>query len=141
MPLVQINPKGINLAAIASGHYDSYLSSYAEAVRSYHRPVILGFGHEMNGNWYSWGYRHTSPADFVAAWRHIVTLFREPRSAERHLAVDGQHHAHGRDHCQSGTLVAWQQVRDLGGPGRLLLQTVLEVRSPVRADHRCHTCS
>ena len=30
----------------------------------------------MNGDWYSWGYRHTSPAVFVAAWRHIVTLFR-----------------------------------------------------------------
>ena len=34
------------------------------------------FGHEMNGKWYSWGYRHTSPATFVAAWRHIVKLFR-----------------------------------------------------------------
>jgi hypothetical protein len=77
VPLVQINPQNISLAAIASGRYDSYLTSYAEAVRSYHHPVILGFGHEMNGNWYSWGYRHTSPADFVAAWRHIVTLFRE----------------------------------------------------------------
>jgi mannan endo-1,4-beta-mannosidase len=76
VPLVQINPKGVSLAAIASGHYDSYLSSYAEAVRSYHRPVVLSFGHEMNGSWYSWGYRHTSPAAFVAAWRHIVTLFR-----------------------------------------------------------------
>ena len=30
----------------------------------------------MNGNWSSWGYRHTSPAVFVAAWRHIVSLFR-----------------------------------------------------------------
>jgi mannan endo-1,4-beta-mannosidase len=77
VPLVQINPKDVSLAAIASGHYDSYLSSYAEAVRSYHRPVVLSFGHEMNGNWYSWGNRHTSPADFVAAWRHVVTLFRE----------------------------------------------------------------
>ena len=77
VPLVQINPKGVSLAAIASGHYDSYLTSYAEAVRSYQHPVILSFGHEMNGNWYSWGYRHTSPAVFVAAWRHIVTLFRE----------------------------------------------------------------
>jgi hypothetical protein len=77
VPLIQINPKGVNLAAIASGHYDSYLTSFAEAVRSYHHPVILGFGHEMNGSWYSWGYRHTSPATFVAAWRHIVTVFRE----------------------------------------------------------------
>ena len=35
VPLVQINPKDVSLAAIASGHYDSYLRSYAEAVRSY----------------------------------------------------------------------------------------------------------
>ena len=61
VPLIQINPTGINLASIASGKYDGYLSSYAEAVRSYQLPVILSFGHEMNGSWYSWGYRHTSP--------------------------------------------------------------------------------
>ena len=58
------------------GRYDGYLSAYAEAVRAYRHPVILSFGHEMNGDWYPWGYRHTSPAAFVAAWRHIVTLFR-----------------------------------------------------------------
>ena len=77
VPLVQLDPKNISLAAIASGHYDAYLTSYAQAVRSYHHPVILCFGHEMNGDWYSWGYRHTPPRVFVAAWRHVVTLFRE----------------------------------------------------------------
>ncbi len=76
VPLVQLEPTGVSLAAIAAGRYDGYLSSYAEAVLAYRRPVILSFGHEMNGSWYSWGYRHTSPAAFVAAWRHIVTLFR-----------------------------------------------------------------
>ena len=76
VPLVQMNPTRTSVAAIAAGQYDSYLSTYAEAVRAYHHPVILSFGHEMNGYWYSWGYTHTSPAVFVAAWRHIVTLFR-----------------------------------------------------------------
>jgi mannan endo-1,4-beta-mannosidase len=76
-PLAQINPTGVSLAAISAGKYDSYLSSYADAVLSYRNPVILGFGHEMNGYWYSWGYRQTTPAVFVAAWRHIVTLFRK----------------------------------------------------------------
>ena len=75
VPLVQIDPTGINLTAIAAGKYDAYLFSYAEAVRAFRHPVILSFGHEMNGKWYSWGYRHTSPATFVAAWRHIVRLF------------------------------------------------------------------
>jgi glycosyl hydrolase family 26 len=77
VPLVQMDPESISLAGIAAGRYDGYLTAYAEAVRAYHHPVIVSFGHEMNGSWYSWGYRHTSPTKFVAAWRHIVTLFRE----------------------------------------------------------------
>jgi mannan endo-1,4-beta-mannosidase len=77
VPLVQMDPDGISVAGIAAGRYDGYLSAYAEAVRAYRHPVIVSFGHEMNGSWSSWGYRHTSSATFVAAWRHIVTLFRE----------------------------------------------------------------
>jgi mannan endo-1,4-beta-mannosidase len=77
VPLVQMDPDSISVAGIATGRYDGYLSAYAEAVRAYRHPVIVSFGHEMNGSWSSWGYRHTSPTTFVAAWRHIVTLFRE----------------------------------------------------------------
>lgn len=80
VPLVQIDPTGVSVAAIASGQYDTYLISYAKAVRSFHRPVILSFGHEMNGHWYSWGNRHTPPSVFVAAWRHIVDVFRTTRA-------------------------------------------------------------
>ena len=76
VPLVQMDPDRVSVAAIASGRYDGYLSAYAEAVRAYRHPVILSFGHEMNGDWYSWGHRKTSPTVFVAAWRHIVTVFR-----------------------------------------------------------------
>ncbi len=76
IPLVQMNPSGVSVAKIAAGHYDHYLTAYAQAVRAYRRPVIMSFGHEMNGHWYSWGYTHTSPAVFVQAWRHLVTIFR-----------------------------------------------------------------
>jgi mannan endo-1,4-beta-mannosidase len=76
VPLVQLNPTRTSVTAIASGYYDNYLKSYAEAIRSYRQPVILSFGHEMNGDWYSWGYQHTAPTTFVAAWRHIVKIFR-----------------------------------------------------------------
>jgi mannan endo-1,4-beta-mannosidase len=77
VPMVQIDPTGVSLTAIAHGQYDAYLTSYAEAVRAYRHPVILSFGHEMNAPWYSWGYVQSSPAAFVAAWRHIVTVFRQ----------------------------------------------------------------
>jgi hypothetical protein len=74
--MVQLDPAHISVKGIAAGRYDGYLSAYAESVRSFGHAVIIGFGHEMNAPWYSWGYGHTSPATFVAAWRHIVKLFR-----------------------------------------------------------------
>jgi len=76
VPLVQMNPEKVSVADIASGRYDVYLRAYARAVRAYRRPVIIGFGHEMNGDWYPWGYKNTAPRIFVAAWRHVVSLFR-----------------------------------------------------------------
>jgi Glycosyl hydrolase family 26 len=76
LPLVQIDPTGISLRAIAAGRYDAYLRSYAAAVKAFRGRVILSFGHEMNAWWYGWGYRHVPPAVFTAAWRHIVTVFR-----------------------------------------------------------------
>ncbi|HEY0718704.1 MAG TPA: glycosyl hydrolase [Streptosporangiaceae bacterium] len=74
--LLQWDPGSISLAAIAAGRHDRYLRSFAASVRGSGHPVVIGFGHEMNAYWYAWGYRHTPPAVFVAAWRHIVTLFR-----------------------------------------------------------------
>jgi hypothetical protein len=74
--VVQIDPVDISLASIAAGRYDAYLRSYASAVKAFGNQVVLSFGHEMNGSWYSWGYQHTSPKSFVAAWRHMVTVFR-----------------------------------------------------------------
>jgi len=73
--LVQIQPWNAPLARIAAGRYDGYLRSYAREVRAFRRPVVIGFGHEMNGNWYPWGHGHQPAAAFVAAWRHIVRVF------------------------------------------------------------------
>jgi hypothetical protein len=77
MPFVQMMPMGVSMAKIASGGYDSYLRAYADAVRSYRSPVVIGFAPEMNGDWYAWGDGHTSPATYVAAWRHLVDVFRQ----------------------------------------------------------------
>jgi mannan endo-1,4-beta-mannosidase len=75
--LVQIDPTGASIAAIAAGDYDDYLRSYADAVHDFGHPVAIGFGHEMNATWYTWGYGHVRAVTFVAAWRHLVTVFRQ----------------------------------------------------------------
>lgn len=79
--IVQIDPEDISLASIAAGQYDAYLRSFAAAVKMYGNRVVLSFGHEMNGNWYSWANTHTSPQVFVSAWRHVVTVFRAAGAA------------------------------------------------------------
>jgi len=75
-PLIQIEPGNAGLAAISAGQYDAYLRSYATQVREFGYPVILSFAPEANGSWYPWGWTRTSPAAWVAAWRHVVTVFR-----------------------------------------------------------------
>jgi Glycosyl hydrolase family 26 len=65
---------------INSGRYDDYISQFARAAAAYHYPFILRILHEVDGTWYPWGYGvngNTNPADYVAAYRHIVDIFRQ----------------------------------------------------------------
>lgn len=76
-PYVQIDPTLASVSGIAAGFYDNYLRLYADSVRDFGHSVVIGFGHEMNNNRYAWGYGHVPAPTFIAAWRHIVTLFRD----------------------------------------------------------------
>jgi Glycosyl hydrolase family 26 len=76
IPVVQIDPTDASVAAIVAGTYDAWLRTYADSIADFGHAVVIGFGHEMNAWWYTWGYGHVSPSTFVRAWRHIVTLFR-----------------------------------------------------------------
>jgi hypothetical protein len=70
-------PYGASVQSIAAGHSDGYITGFAKAVRALNDPVALSFGHEMNGFWYPWGTKDTTPAEFVAAWRRIHNLFAQ----------------------------------------------------------------
>jgi len=75
--VVHMEPWHASMADIAAGHWDRYLHRFAAQVRHYGGQVILSFGPEADGNWYPWGWRHTRPAEWQAAWRHVVILFRK----------------------------------------------------------------
>lgn len=75
LPLIQLNPRSISMARLASGAYDSDIRSYARQVKAFRCYVVLSFGHEMNGWWYPWGLPDTPPAVFKAAWRHFHDVF------------------------------------------------------------------
>jgi hypothetical protein len=68
-------PTGVTVKSIANGASDAYITKFAQDVAAFGQPVAISFGHEMNGYWYPWGTQQTTPAQFVAAWRHIHDLF------------------------------------------------------------------
>lgn len=71
-----------DVAAIANGKYDTYISDYANSLKSFGKPVFLRWYWEMNqinkgggqpAGADCGGYNN-GPA-FVAAWKHIYTIF------------------------------------------------------------------
>lgn len=76
IPLIEIMPFSVSLKSFTGGQEDGWLRTYARAVAAYRKPVILGFAPEMNGYWYSWDSRYVTPAAYIAAWRHVVKVFR-----------------------------------------------------------------
>jgi mannan endo-1,4-beta-mannosidase len=75
--LVQWQPRGTTNAAIASGQQDQAIRAAADAIKQVNSQVIVSYGQEMNGNWYDWGSGGSKPADYIAAWRHIWTVFQQ----------------------------------------------------------------
>jgi beta-mannanase len=66
------------MADIAAGQYDQWLTGLGQAVKAGNNPVWFTFAHEMNGNgWYPWQQSGgVSPAQWIAAWEHVVTTVK-----------------------------------------------------------------
>jgi Glycosyl hydrolase family 26 len=64
---------------IAAGEHDDYIRQWARGAAEWGKPMYIRFAHEMNSFWYPWavGVHDNTSADYVAAWRHIVDLFRQ----------------------------------------------------------------
>jgi mannan endo-1,4-beta-mannosidase len=102
VPMVTWEPQtssgaGIDLANVARGRYDGYLRRAAQAAANWRGPLLMRFGEEMNGPWYAWSPFHGNSAHaFVAAWRHIVRLFRREGAGNVRWVwtpyVDAGHH-------------------------------------------------
>ncbi len=76
--LLDIDTGSVSLSSIASGSEDSAIKTWAQQAAAYGHPFFLRLDWEMNAGWFSWGTtssNQNTPADYVAAWRHIHDLF------------------------------------------------------------------
>lgn len=70
------NEEGLKL--ISEGAFDRYIVKWALAAKKFRHPVFVRLGHEMNDPYrYPWGPQNNPPEDFIAAWKHVVSKFRE----------------------------------------------------------------
>ncbi|MCX6168503.1 MAG: glycosyl hydrolase [Ignavibacteriales bacterium] len=79
------------LDGIIEGNYDSYIRGYADQVRNWGKPLFIRLGHEMNGDWYTYGGakngsgtlngfgdpgKADGPERFIAAYKRVHDLFK-----------------------------------------------------------------
>ena len=70
----------IHYADIRGGKWNKYIDGWAAAAKADGRPIMLRFGHEMNGNWYGWsgaknGSSLSAATQFVATWQYVRDRF------------------------------------------------------------------
>jgi len=74
----------VDLAHIPTGVDDAYITSTAQNLAAYGKPVFLRPNWEFQGTWYPWAawdlggnpVTGNTPADYVAAWQYFVTIIR-----------------------------------------------------------------
>lgn len=73
------NQPSYALRTIADGQHDAYIRRSARLAAAWGKPFFVRFAHEMNGNWAPWGagVNGNTAAEYIAAWRHVVTIFRQ----------------------------------------------------------------
>jgi hypothetical protein len=69
------NPDAQRAAKIARGDFDGSIRAFANAVKAVQRTVLIRFAWEMTQGVGQVQYIGP-PADFIRAWRHVVSIFR-----------------------------------------------------------------
>jgi beta-mannanase len=73
--------KTFSLGKIIAGDFDVDLRAWAHEAKNFGSPILIEWGTEPNGNWFSWngkwnGGAKEGPARYVVTYRHIVDLMR-----------------------------------------------------------------
>ena len=89
------DPNKGGLKRIVVGKYDTYIRQWAEEAKDSGVTLLLRLGHEMNDPYrYPWGPQNNQPEDYIAAWKHVVGIFRELK-ADNVIWIWAPHLAYG----------------------------------------------
>ena len=66
-----------DVSAIAAGQYDQQITQYANGLKAFGQPVFVRWCWEMNEAHTQSDIGSAGPSGYVAAWKHIYTLFHQ----------------------------------------------------------------
>jgi hypothetical protein len=98
-----------NLKAINNGRFDDYLRAWGRDARSFGAQLIVEWGTEMNGDWFSWNAKWNGEskgaARFRDAYKRIVRIIRDDAGASN---VTWVFHVNDEDEPQR----SWNRMED-----------------------------
>lgn len=80
MTIVDGKESAIPYTDLTEGKYDAYIASTAKEIKSFGKPIIIRFSHEMNLSRYHWGtgtMNPHSPEIYQKMFRYVVDQFRK----------------------------------------------------------------
>lgn len=82
MELQCIRGRGIRFSSIGAGNYDAYIHQFAASARAFGEPILISFAPQPDNAAMPWSARTgNKPADFIAAWQHLVLTLQTEGAA------------------------------------------------------------
>jgi hypothetical protein len=73
---IPLTVSGTSLAQVVDGDADWAFQAIADEIARAQPNAIIRIGWEANGNWFAWSGADGEQADYIAAFQHVVDIFR-----------------------------------------------------------------
>jgi hypothetical protein len=74
---IALTVSGTSLEQVASGAEDKTFETIAGYIAHFQPKAIIRIGWEANGDWFAWSAAKGQQANYIAAFRHVVGIFRK----------------------------------------------------------------
>ncbi len=76
VPFLTIEPWNATYSSVLTSRDVAWVERFAADCGRWGKPMMIRFAHEMNGNWYPWGWQKTTAGAYVQAFRTFGRIFR-----------------------------------------------------------------
>jgi hypothetical protein len=76
LPYLTLQPDYATTRSLLTTRDVEWIERFTRDVGALKRPVFIRFAHEMNGDWYPWGWKNVSAGVYIDGYRKVADAFR-----------------------------------------------------------------